>query len=58
MTTEVDAQFTFVPEGTYSSYAVIRKTQTTINGRKILKDTNNSAEDFVSQKANPRGFVN
>lgn len=58
MTAEVDAQFTFVPEGTYSSYAVIRKTQTTINGRKILKDTNNSAEDFVSQKANPRGFVN
>ncbi len=58
MTTEVDAQFTFVPEGTYSSYAVIRKTQTTVNGRIILKDIINSAEDFVSQKANPKVFAN
>lgn len=55
---DFDAGFTFVSQGSYSSQAVIRKTADTENGRKILKDTNNSAEDFVVQKVNPRGFSN
>lgn len=53
----VDAGFTFVPKGNYSSQSVIRKTEKTVNGRVVLKDTNNSTEDFIYlEKANPRGF--
>jgi len=53
----LDALYTYVPNGAYSSQSVIRKTETTINGRKILKDTNNSAEDFdFLPIAIPRGF--
>lgn len=55
---DFDAGFTFVSQGSYSSQAVIRKTANTADGRKILKDTNNSSEDFVAIKANPRGFAN
>ncbi|MBW8682858.1 DUF4876 domain-containing protein [Chitinophaga rhizophila] len=52
-----DAGFTFVPKGSYSSQSVIRKTARTVNGRIILKDTNNSTEDFdYLDFANPRGF--
>lgn len=40
----------------YNSQAVIRKTKMNINGRIVLQDTNNSANDFVKQNANPRGF--
>ncbi|PYF71512.1 DUF4876 domain-containing protein [Pedobacter nutrimenti] len=43
---EIDAGFTFVPGGSYSSQSVIRKTGKTVNGRKVLKDSNNSSEDF------------
>lgn len=42
----LDAGFTFTPGGPYSSQSVIRKTSKTVNGRRILKDSNNSAEDF------------
>lgn len=53
----IDAGFTFVPNSSYSSQSVIRKTEGTENGRIILKDTNNSSEDFdYLPLANPRGF--
>lgn len=42
----------------FSSKSVMRKTKTTVNGRKILQDTNNSAADFVEVTANPKGFAN
>jgi len=41
----------------YTSYAVIRKTKTTISGRVILEDTNNSTNDFVTIKANPKAYA-
>ncbi|MBB4805691.1 hypothetical protein HNP38_000963 [Chryseobacterium defluvii] len=49
-------------DASFNSQAVIRKTKIEItlpNGskRKILEDTNNSANDFVKQAANPRGFA-
>ncbi|SFH26176.1 DUF4876 domain-containing protein [Pedobacter insulae] len=53
----LDAGFAFVPAGSYTSQSVIRKTEKTINGRIILKDTNNSTEDFsFFNIATPRGF--
>jgi len=56
-TPALDAGFTFVPLGGYKSQSVIRKTDKTLNGRIILKDTNNSTEDFdYLNIANPRGF--
>ncbi len=42
----VDAGFTFTLGGAYSSQSVIRKTSKTVNGRRILKDTNNATADF------------
>lgn len=54
---QYDAGFTSVPKGAYSSQSVIRKTLKTVNGRIILKDTNNSTEDFdYFDVAVPRGF--
>lgn len=54
---QLDAGYTYVPKGSYSSQSVIRKTERTEGGRVILKDTNNSAEDFDHfDKAQPRGF--
>ncbi len=44
--TSLDAVRTFVPAGQYSSQSLVRKTLKTVNGRRILKDTNNSSEDF------------
>lgn len=53
----IDAGFTFVPAGNYSSQSVVRKTEKTVNGRRILKDTNNSSQDFdYLDRAQPRGF--
>lgn len=54
----VDAGFQMVSEGSYSSQSIIRKTSKEVNGRKILQDSNNSSNDFISIKANPRGFSN
>ena len=52
-----DAGFTYVPAGSYTSQSVIRKTERTVNGRIVLKDTNNSTEDFdFFNVATPRGF--
>ncbi|MDT4845403.1 hypothetical protein FQZ97_793880 [compost metagenome] len=53
----LDAGFTYVPKGSYTSQSIIRKTATTVNGRIVLKDTNNSTEDFTFfDIATPRGF--
>lgn len=52
-----DSGFTFTPKGIYSSQSVIRKTASTVDGRIILKDTNNSSDDFgVFDIAQPWGF--
>lgn len=52
-----DAGFTFCPGSQFSSQSVIRKTDKTVNGRIVLKDTNNSTEDFdYFTMATPRGF--
>lgn len=42
----LDAGAYNVPAGQYSSQSMIRKTATTVGTRKVLKDTNNSTEDF------------
>eukprot|EP01136_Pigoraptor_vietnamica_P022243 Opistho-1_new@73144 len=56
-TSSLDAGFTFVPLGSYTSQSIVRKTARTEGGRMILKDTNNSTEDFdYFNFANPRGF--
>lgn len=52
-----DAGWVAVDGGARSSNAVIRKTKTVINGRRVLQDSNNSKDDFVSIQANPRGFA-
>ncbi len=60
---DIDASRTFVVNklglaaGNYSGLSVIRKTKEIIDGRVILQDTNNSANDFVTIKANPRGYA-
>ncbi|WDF67453.1 DUF4876 domain-containing protein [Sphingobacterium oryzagri] len=52
--TVLDAVRTHVPAGRYSSQSLVRKTLKTVNGRRILKDTNNSSEDFgYLPKADP-----
>lgn len=53
---QIDGGTTYLPSGFFSSKSVIRKTKTTIAGRIILQDTNNSSNDFVEITANPRGF--
>lgn len=54
----LDAGFSFVTLGSYSSQSIIRKTESDNGGIIKLKDTNNSTEDFVVIKANPFGFAN
>lgn len=56
----LDASYTFTtPFGEHSSHSVVRKTlRTTPNGRKVLQDTNNSLNDFVTIKAEPDAFAN
>ena len=56
LATQIDGGTTYLPSGFFSSKSVIRKTKTTIAGRIILQDTNNSSNDFVEITANPRGF--
>lgn len=46
-TNTLDAGFAQVPGGAYSSQSVIRKTSKSLEGRRLLQDTNNSSEDFV-----------
>ncbi|MEN5197134.1 MULTISPECIES: DUF4876 domain-containing protein [Sphingobacterium] len=52
-----DAGWIAVDGGARSSNAVIRKTKAVVNGRRVLQDSNNSKDDFVSIKANPKGFA-
>lgn len=60
---DIDASRTFIvnaagqAEATFTGFSVIRKTKEMINGRVVLQDTNNSANDFVTIKANPRGYA-
>lgn len=56
LATQIDGGTTYLPSGAFSSKSVIRKTKTTIAGRIVLQDTNNSSNDFVEITANPRGF--
>lgn len=50
----LDATGTFVTGGQYSSQSLIRKTIKTVEGRRILQDTNNSSKDFETKtKADP-----
>lgn len=54
---DLDAGSAFVPGSSYSSQSIIRKTAKTVDGRKILMDTNNSSNDFTYfDIATPRGF--
>jgi len=48
-----DAMYAYVKNGSYSSEALLRKTQKVVNGRVVLQDTNNSSLDFVTIKADP-----
>ena len=41
----IDAGFNYI-EGTYTGKSVRRKEAETVNGRKVLQDTNNSTNDF------------
>ena len=43
----LDATYTFVTKGQYSSQSLLRKIAKTVNGRRILQDTNNSSNDFT-----------
>ncbi|TXH22339.1 MAG: DUF4876 domain-containing protein [Chitinophagaceae bacterium] len=45
----LDATGTFALGGQYSSQSIVRKTIKTIEGRRILQDTNNSANDFETK---------
>lgn len=53
----LDAGFTYTEGGSYTSISIRRLTAKTIDGRRILKDTNNSTNDFeVISLATPKGF--
>lgn len=52
----LDAGFVFAA-GTYNSQSARRKVATTINGRRVLQDTNNSGADFeIVSAPTPRRF--
>lgn len=52
----IDAGFTYAGD-TYTSESFRRKIFTTINGRRVLQDTNNSGNDFQKQAIpSPKGF--
>ncbi|PTT00535.1 hypothetical protein DBR11_09625 [Pedobacter sp. HMWF019] len=54
MNDTIDAGETYVTAGSYQSQSVVRKTNKTVNGRIVLKDTNNSTNDFGTLgKADP-----
>ncbi|AZA85289.1 DUF4876 domain-containing protein [Chryseobacterium lactis] len=60
---DIDASRTFIvnkdglAEATFTGLSVIRKTKEIINNRVVLQDTNNSANDFITIDANPRGYA-
>lgn len=45
---KLDAGAASVEGGPYSSQSIVRKTQKLVNGRRVLQDTNNSSQDFVT----------
>ncbi len=47
LSSSIDAGGVFVSKGQYSSQSIIRKTAKTVNGRRILADSNNSKNDFT-----------
>jgi len=47
MHNDVDAGYTFLESGTYSSKSIRRKAKMIINNRVIYQDTNNSTNDFL-----------
>lgn len=50
----LDAGPTNITGGDYTSQSLVRKTARTVNGRRVLQDTNNSANDFATKaKADP-----
>lgn len=51
MNNVIDAGEIFTINGSYSSEAVVRKVSKTIGSRIVLKDTNNSSNDFGVKKA-------
>ena len=52
----LDAGFVFA-SNTYTAESFRRKTRTTINGRRVLQDTNNSTNDFeLLTKPSPKAF--
>jgi hypothetical protein len=54
---DVDLRYAAVPKGAYSSQALIRKTSRTVGTRRVLQDTNDSAQDFeVFDLPLPGGF--
>lgn len=54
--TSLDAGFKYC-SGTYVREAIVRKVRTTVNGRRVLQDTNNSTEDFtVTKNILPKGW--
>lgn len=53
----IDAGFTYLPKGAYTSQAIIRKVVKTVDGRRILQDTNNSTNDIENVDISiPFGF--
>ena len=51
----LDAGYTYVPGAQYSSNSIIRLSSNTVEGRTVLKDTNNSEEDFTFlERAEPK----
>lgn len=53
---DLDAGYTFITSGTYSSQSIRRKVKQIIDGKVIYKDTNNSTEDFLKDQV-PSPFV-
>lgn len=43
---QLDAGKASVTGGPYSSQSIVRKTKKTVNGKRVLEDTNNSSHDF------------
>lgn len=44
---ELDAGYTYNPEGTKSGLCIRRKVKSIVDGRVVYQDTNNSCEDFI-----------
>jgi hypothetical protein len=54
---DIDAGFFYVPGGSFSSEAGFRLTANTFGDRRVMKDSNNSENDIIGKKADPKGFA-